>query len=275
MDLNSLEDAPPWDWPANAGEVFVRTLRDRRNAASDRLVAAELAGDLVVMNDRMADLLLSIVRNADEPDELRSKAAISLGPVLEQTDIEGFEDDLSEPPIGKRTFERIQEALRTVYMDAGTPKEVRRRVLEASVRAPQDWHQDAIRDAYSSGDEEWTLTAVFCMQWIAGFNAEILAALSSRNPDIHCEAVRAAGEQELDAAWPHVTALLAAETTEKNLLLTAIEAAASIRPLEAAAVLGELSDSEDEDIAEAASEALQMAEPDFDEDDEDNDGPVI
>jgi hypothetical protein len=250
----------------------MKTLRDRRNPASDRLIAAELAGDLTVMDDQMADLLLSIVRSADEPDELRGKAAISLGPALEQTDTEGFDDDLSEPSIRKETFEQIQEAFRTAYLDVGTPKEVRRRVLEASVRAGQDWHQDAIRDAYSSGDEEWTLTAVFCMQWIPGFSAEILDTLESRNPDIQYEAVRAAGDQELDAAWPHVAALLASKTTEKPLLLAAIEAAASIRPLEARAVLAELSDSEDEDIAEAAGEALLMAAPVFDEDaDEDED----
>jgi hypothetical protein len=46
---------------------------------------------------------------------------------------------------------------------------VRRRVLEASVRAPQDWHQEAIREAYSSGDESWRLTAVFCMRFVRGF----------------------------------------------------------------------------------------------------------
>lgn len=43
------------------------------------------------------------------------------------------------------------------------PKEVRRRVLEGSVRAPQDWHKDAITEAYAGNDELWKLTAVFAM----------------------------------------------------------------------------------------------------------------
>src|SRR5258706_10131815 len=101
LDLNDLKETPPWDWPADAGEMLKQALPDRRIAASDRIIAAELAGDLTVMEDKIADLLLSIVRSAGEPEKLRAKAAISLGPVLEETDTEGFEDDLSEPPISE------------------------------------------------------------------------------------------------------------------------------------------------------------------------------
>ena len=50
-------------------------------------MAADLAGDLVVINDALVDALLAIVGNAAEPEELRAKAAISLGPVLEQADM--------------------------------------------------------------------------------------------------------------------------------------------------------------------------------------------
>jgi hypothetical protein len=44
---------------------------------------------------------------------------------------------------------------------------------------------------------------------------------------------------------------------------------ASIRPQEASAILGDLADSDDEDIAEAACEALAMAEGGSDDDDDD------
>jgi hypothetical protein len=54
-------------------------------------------------------------------------------------------------------------------MDASVPTDVRRRILEASVRAPQDWHRDAIRAAYASDDDVWRLTAVFCMRSVRGF----------------------------------------------------------------------------------------------------------
>jgi hypothetical protein len=275
VDLDSLKYTPPWQWPEEAGEILVKILRNSRSAESDRIIAADLAGDLVVMNDTIADLLLSIVGNRAEPEQLRAKAATSLGPVLEQTDMEGFDDDFAEPPISEDLFHQIQETLRETYDDKGVPKEVRRRVLEASVRAPQDWHPDAIRAADSSGDDEWKLTAVFCMRWVRGFDERILEMLESPNPDIQYEAVCAAGNWELHAAWPHVAALIASEATEKNLRLAAIEAAGKMRLPEVKPVLAELTQSDDEEIAEAASEALSMAEMGDDEsdDDEDDDEP--
>jgi uncharacterized protein (UPF0147 family) len=272
MNLISLRDTPPWDWPANAGETLLAVLRDHRSAASDRVLAASLAGDVTVMNDEAADLLLSIVQSTDEPALLRASAAISLGPALEEVDTQGDDDDLVEPSISSATFMRIQAALRTIHDDEDAPKQVRRRVLEASVRAPQDWHPDAIRAASSSDDEDWRLTAAFCMSWIRGFEAEILEMLNSRNPAIQLEAVRAAGNWQVDAAWPHIAALIGSEATEKSLLLEAIGAAVLLRPEEACPFLMKLAGSEDEEIAEAANEAL--LEPGYDEadgEDEDED----
>jgi HEAT repeat protein len=140
------------------------------------------------------------------------------------------------------------------------------------VGAPQDWHRDAIREAYSSDDEAWRLTAVFCMRFVRGFDDQILEALDSDAADIHYQAVCAAGSWEVDAAWPHIAALVTSDETDKPLLLAAIEAVASIRPEEAPEILGDLTDSDDEDIVEAAFEALAMAEgPTEDEDDEESD----
>jgi hypothetical protein len=61
------------------------------------------------------------------------------------------------------------------------------------------------------------------------------------------------------------------------LLLAAIEASVCIRPEEAAQILSELTDDEDEDIAEAAQEAIAMsgAYLDDDFDDDDDDGETI
>ena len=137
------------------------------------------------------------------------------------------------------------------------------------MRAPQNWHEDAVRAAYGSDDEVWRLTGVFCMRFVRGFDEQILEALDSNNPDIHYEAVRAAGAWAVDAAWPHVTALVTAPNTDKPLLLTAIEAVGAIRPQQAAEILDDLADSDDEDIAEAVLEATAMGEGPPDEDNED------
>jgi HEAT repeat protein len=254
-----LLDTPPWQWPSAAGKLFRKILVDRRANASDRLIAAELAGDLIVMNDDLAACLLAVAGNASEPESLRAKAAISLGPVLEQAAIFEFEDP-SDVPITERTFHNIQDSLKTLYLDNGTPKEVRRRILEASVRSPEAWHQDAIRHAYSSGDREWILTAVFSMARVRGFDGQILEALKSDDPEIHYEAVEAAGNWDLDAAWPHIVKLVKDPDTPKPLRLVAIGAVGSIRPAEARGILEHLTGSYDVEIAEAAGEALAMAE---------------
>ena len=272
MNLKTMKETPPWDWPEGSGKRFLEVLRDEQADESDRLLAAELAGDLTAINDELADELPAIVGSGEEAEQLRATAAISLGPVLEYGDQDGFEDP-HDVPITEDTFRKIQESLREVYRDADVPKEVRRRVLEASVRAPRDWHQDAIRSAYSSADEDWKLSAVFCMGWVRGFDDQILEALESGNPEIHYQAVCAAGEGEVDRAWSHVAALVTSEDTDKPLLLAAIDAVAGIRPREAGVILADLTDADDEEIVEAAYEAMAMAEGTSDNayDDEDDD----
>ena len=269
MDLKILYDIPPWDWPQNAAKVFLEILRNDQADESERFLAAELAGDFTVINDELVDALLSIVRSGEEPERLRGKAAISLGPVLEHADMFGFEDP-DDVPISEETFRGIQESLRKLYMDANVPKEVRRRILEASVRAPQAWHQDVIRAAYSSGDESWRLTAVFCMRFVQGFKDQILDELQNEDPDIHYQAVCAAGNWEVDAAWSHIAGLVSTEETDKPLLLAAIDALACIRPQEAAVILVDLTDSDDEDVVEAVYEAMAMAGGFSDSEDEDD-----
>ena len=272
MDLQILQDTPPWEWPKGAGKMFLAILRDPKADPADRLLAAELAGDFTVINDALADTLLSILGNAAEPEELRARAVISLGPALEQADIDEF-DDPESVPISEKMFRRIRPTLRKLFFDTGVPNKVRRSILEAAVRAPEDWHAGAIRSAWANADRDWKLTAAFCMGHVRGFDKQILEALENADAGIHYQAVRAAGTWEVDAAWPHVAALATSEHTNKDLRLAAIDALGTIRPDESMDILGDLSDSEDEDIAEAAGEALSMAEgmsgEEFDDDDDD------
>ena len=268
MDLKNLQETEPWEWPGDTPKALKKALTDGRASAADRLIAAELAGDFTVINDELAAALMAILRDPNEPDELRAQAAVSFGPALEQADTFEF-DDPDDVPISEEMFHEIQEALQTVYFDSATPKFVQRRVMEASVRATADWHPDAIDAAYASGDREWMLTAVFAMRYVRGFEERILEALENPDPDIHLEAVQAAGNWGVDAAWPHVVALVENPQTESTLLLAAIEAVGAIRPAEAGEILTELADSDDEEIAEAATEAMAMAEAavEFGEDD--------
>jgi hypothetical protein len=259
MKLVKLAAIPPWEWPLGTDEKLLDVLRDAKATEADRLLAAEMAGELSVTNDAIVEALLSTVSSRERSDELRAKAAISLGPVLEEADIEGFEGD-GDPSISEPAFNRVRESLHALYLEEGLPKEVRRRILEASVRAPQDWHAGAIRAAYVSGDDDWKLTAVFCMRFVSGFAEEIVEALDSEDQEIRREAVLAAGSWEVEGAWERVSSLLASPGTEKALLLAAIETAVALRPREAGRLLDDLRTSDDEEIADAVDEALAMAD---------------
>lgn len=272
MNIHTLNEIPPWDWPENAEEFISKVLREKNAPVSDRVLAAELAGDHVVMNDDLGGLLLTIIQDNGEPEELRAKAAISLGPALDYGNMMEF-DDPDDIVLSEKVFHKVQKQLQDIYQDANTSKILRRRALEASVRAPMDWHKQAIQEAYRSNDQEWLLTAVFCMGYVKGFEDQILESLESENPDIFYEAVCSAGKWGVKAAWPYVKEIITGDDMDKPLLIAAIDAAIHINPYESVDILSELSYSDDEEIAEAADEALSMAGIYADDPDEYDDLP--
>lgn len=258
MDLKTLQTTPAWEWPAEARNTILAVLRDAHADPSERLLAVNLAGDIVIMNDELARALLAIVSGDSGTPELRGMAAISLGPALEHADTMDL-DDPDDVVLSETTMFRIQQTFHELFSDTDLPESLRRRILEASVRAPQDWHAAAVAAAYAGGATGWKLTSVFCMEFLPGFADRILESLASDDPEIRYHAICAAGNWQIDAAWSHVAEVATASDAEKSLRLAAIGAVAAIRPQEAAPMLQELLDLEDEDIVDAAFEALAMA----------------
>ena len=275
MDLKTLEETPPWEWPKDTDKMLLDILRKGPVDAPDRILAVQLAGESTVVNDELARALLSVAQNDKEDGEVRGAALIALGPALEQADMMGFEEE-DYIVISEEVFRMLQTSLQKLYMNPDLPKDIRRAVLEAAVRAPQQWQYEAVRAAYTGNDEAWRLTAVFCMGYLDGFDAQIMESLASEDPDIHYHAVCAAGNWDVHDAWPHIAALVRSNETDKELRIAAIGALAGIRPEESVEVLNGLIDSEDEDIVEAVFEALAMAggltefEGDEFDDDEEN-----
>lgn len=271
MNINNLADIPPWDWPPEARDIILDVLGGGAASEADRLLAAQLAAQVVVMDDTVAGTLLALIRNTSASDDLRGVAAIALGPALEEAD-NAVDDDPEDVVITAGMFARLKRELHQLFTDAGVPKEVRRRVLEAAVRAPEDWQRKALSAAYATGDPEWKITAVFGMGQLPGFEKEILEALKSEDPDLRVEAVKSAGNQSIESAWPVVESALTSRRSDKELLLAAIPAAVQIRPADAESLIFDFTESKDEEIAEAAREALELtgAEPDDDFADEDD-----
>jgi hypothetical protein len=268
MELSALSKLPPWEWPEEAGSILTRVILDHDADAEDRTLAAEMAGDITVINDDLIGVLLGVLADTTEPAELRGMCAIATGPVLEYAYTTGFEENSYDaPPISEQTYDTIHEDLYARFVDEDEDMEVRRRALEASVRAPQDWHRGAITAVHASGDEAWYLTAVFCMSYVNGFDEQIIAAMDHADIEVQVEAIRAAGTWALDAAWDKITPLFEAEEVDKEVLMVAIDAAAQIRRGEAAKLLVHLTDIDDEDVVEAVHDALTLTEEgDWDED---------
>ncbi|MCZ7679233.1 MAG: HEAT repeat domain-containing protein [Sandaracinaceae bacterium] len=146
--LDDLKYRAPWEWPEDAKERLVAALG--AEDVDQRRTAAALASD--AMDDELAAVVLERAMAADEDEEVRASAAIALGPSLEECDIEGFDHEIAEPPLAEALFERIATGLERLYREPSAPKLVRRRALEAAVRAPRPWQTAAVRAAWASGD---------------------------------------------------------------------------------------------------------------------------
>jgi hypothetical protein len=69
----------------------------------------------------------------------------------------------------------------------------------------------------------------------------------------------------------HISRILSSEKPEKTMLLAAIDAATGIRPEEAAVVLADFTDSEDQDIVDAAFEVMAIAGVEWEDEEVDED----
>jgi hypothetical protein len=259
LTLAHLWEIPPEEWPEGSEKIVVETLRDPAAAENDLCMAAELAGEFVIVDEGALSALLSIVATGERSVGVRARAASSLAPALEHASFEAPDEPI-DLRFSAETIARAQETLRQLFSDTATPKELRRRALEASVHASEDWHRQALLDAYASDDPEWKLTAVFGMRHIRGFDRQILDALENEDPEILCEAVIAAGAWEIAEAWEPIEDILLAGEIDKALLLAAIDATAGIRPDDAEVILGDFLESDDDEIVDAAYEAIAIAQ---------------
>lgn len=252
--LEMLDHLPMWEWPENAREVILRALSDRDAAV--RLRASGFAAKIV--DDELALDLLRMAREDQDP-EVAARAAIALGPALEMCDVGAFDDigDGSGDPLSERVFDEIVAGLEKVYRDARAPVLVRRRVLEAAVRAPREWQEAAARAAFEADDLDWQVTSVFCMGYLPGFDSQIMKALGSGVDPLVLEAVVAAGQADVVDAGPFVLDLAAAEETTPQLRVAAIAALARLNPTGSKKLLAELRRSPDAEILAAAEDALE------------------
>ncbi len=269
------DSGPPVEAFEEVNRELVRALR----SPEPEVRAFALAEASPMVDDELAPELLRFARDPERSDEERGDALIALGPALEMCWYEEAEDgslptpapdeeDWWDLPLGSTVYLEVTEALRRIYLDAAQPKLVRRRALEAAVRAPRDWQRDATGSAWRSDDADWRLTAVFAMGHLPGFGAEIEEALAAGEPPIAREALLAVGRAGVEAMTGRLLAVAEDPTADRELRLAAIEALGELGSEEAVDLLEELAGSRDVELAAAAEEALEELEltRGFDED---------
>ncbi len=189
---------------------------------------------------------------SDPSSDVRAAAALSLGRFL----LLGEYDQ-----IDKSAARRVEEALLEAYNAPDQDVVVRRRVLEALANSSLDELPDMILEAYEDDDDIMRVGAVFAMGRSSDprWNRYVLDELGSSDSGMLFEATRASGELEIEEALPDLLRLLGDEDIE--IRDAAVWALGRIGGREARRALKACCASDDEDLVEAAEEAL--AELDF------------
>jgi HEAT repeat protein len=183
---------------------------------------------------------------------VRAAAALSLGRFLLLGEFDQIDSSATQ---------RVENALLTAYYAPDQDALVRRRVLEALANSSHDELPDMILEAYEEDEDILSVGAVFAMGRSADprWNRFVLDELGSSDSTMLFEAVRASGELEIEEALPDLLRLLGEEDVE--IRDAAVWALGRIGGREARRALKACCASDDEDLAEAAEDAL--AELDF------------
>ncbi|HSN77210.1 MAG TPA: HEAT repeat domain-containing protein [Anaerolineae bacterium] len=199
-------------------------------------------------------LISPLIRRLQEDTDadVRAAAALSLGRFLLLGEFDQIDSSAAR---------RVERALLAAYHRAGQDVSVRRRVLEALANSSYDELPDMILEAYEDDDDTMRIGAVFAMGRNADprWNHYVLNELGSNDSAILFEAARASGELEIEEALPDLLRLLGDEDVE--IRDAAVWALGRIGGREAKRALKVCCASDDEDLSEAAEEAL--AELDF------------
>lgn len=261
QQLAALSELGLWEWPRDAHGLVAQGLES--DDTETRLLALESAAESFdqALLGRVVQLL-----HGDPELDVRAAAAVSLGPALELMSDEMFEDDLQdddldpeearELPLTLADYRALENDLQGLFNDTEAPPELRRRCLEAAVRSPRPWHEDAIRRALDESGLAWRLTAIFCAGYVQGFRGEICEALDDPSPEVRMEAIRSAGEGEIKELGPEILDLAKDPETLEPLRIASVEALVTLNPPGTEALLDSLSQG-DGDLAEMATLVLE------------------
>jgi hypothetical protein len=206
-------------------------------------------------NESLVPLLLNLLK--EDPEAIvRAAAATGLGGFV-------YLGELDE--LKQTTYEKIVQTLINVYLG---PEDVlvRRRALEALGYASHPDVPGFIQTAYDTNDEEWLQSTLFAMGRTCNrrWANSILRMFNHPDPEVRYEAVRAAGELEIEDARENLFDLLEEGTDDDEMYYAAIWSltkigGSGVRELIEDA-LDETDDAEELNFLEEALENLNFTE---------------
>lgn len=205
-DLENLADA---DTLMMFDEIAKFALDD-----SDPRVRVSAIRLLIECQDpKLAPKFIQILENDPNP-AVRAAAATSLGQYIYLGEIEEISQDI---------LHQVEEQLLD-SLQSNEDKLVRRRALESLGFSGRPEVKPLIFSAYSSEDPEWLTSAVFAMGRSAdqAFSSSVLEMLDHPDPEVQFEAVRAAGELEVNSARGPLLELLESGAENEDLHMAVI-----------------------------------------------------
>lgn len=196
---------------------------------------------------------LAVVSGSGTDDD-RGEAAIFLGSILDLVD----ENETFDFGIPLELGQEIRTVLWGIHDDLQNSEIVRRRCLEALVRWPVDPVPAVVRTALDTPGP-WRVTGLFCAGFVSGFEDDVRRALHEGTLEEKVEAWRAAANLELQDVGPHAIAVARDPAAPQEERFEAIGALAWIGESAAATIaLDEIASGDDEELAEAATEAMSL-----------------
>jgi len=206
----------------------------------------------LLWQSQQENLIPRLIKLMNEDPEVivRAAAATGLGVFV-------YLGELEE--INESTYKSVVDNLIQTHLSADDQL-VRRRALEALGYASNREIPDLIQKAYESNDDEWLQSALFAMgrSYDKRWKGAILRMIDHPDLKVRYEAVRAAGELELEAARDQLFEIASGGTQDDDLYFAAIWSLTKIGG-EGVQSLIEMSidDTDDPDELQLLEEALE------------------
>jgi HEAT repeat protein len=231
------------DFEVDFSPIFQHALDD----ADARVRLSSIEGLEYDESLELIDKLIALMRH-DPVEDVRAAAAESLGRFM----LLGEMNKLSQ-----RRRAQVYSALMAVLLTTSEDSAEYARALESVAYVSNDEVDYFVRAAYKSEDDDLRVSAVAAMGRSADpvYEDIVRNELNSESADMRAEAAAAAGELELVESVAQLGKML--DDPMPFVAIAAIDALAAIGTREAQGHLERASESDDDEVAEAAEEALE------------------